>query len=143
MLDGMEHIKCCGNCVKYDTVKKICLIGNKIGLDFPYFYLCKEFEKSNINISLAKDLIGDGVSYDELPNKPTEVPMLYLDKDKLIYNMAKYIAKLDIDSDICTPMKNEGGCLIENECNSISECGLDICIECVKNWFSEDREESD
>ena len=70
--------------------------------------------------------------YDKLMDRLEE-------QNKLISNMANYIARLDIDYDVCTPMCNEGGCLAEKLENDGVDCGLDVCIECVKNWFSEDR----
>ena len=79
-----------------------------------------------------------------LPYKPTKIPMPPVKPpkksreniDKLIYNMAKYIAELDIDFDICSPMCKQGKCELENTC---SEYDIDVCIECIKKWFSEDR----
>ena len=53
--------------------------------------------------------------------------------------MAKYIVKQDIDFDICTSMCNQGRCLIEKAENDGIDSGLDMCMECVKIWFSEEE----
>ena len=155
MLEGMEHVKCCGNCVHFLVLDKECNRGD-IGSSYiqcPEFYYCDEFELSQIDIDGSTvpniDYNGDfqmldGNWNDGLPNKPTKIPMppvkppkkSELDKDKLIHNMARYIAKQDIDSEICAPVIRQGGCLIEKEHANGVDCGLDMCIECVKNWFS-------
>lgn len=139
MLEGMEHVKCCGNCINYLNLSKKCSLNNYINEISPEFNWCISFEVDEREFVECTSETNLG-----LPNKPTKVPMPPVkppkksieDKEKLIHNMARYIARQDIDSEVCIPLIREGGCLIEKEHANGVDCGLDMCIECVKNWFS-------
>lgn len=57
------------------------------------------------------------------------------DKEKLINEMAAYIANLDIDEDICKKVKIQ-------PCINKFEVSISCCIECIKKYFKENEGES-
>ncbi len=84
-----------------------------------------------------KECIGCEITYTDRKKIEEYIKQLETEikrEDKIIELMALFIANLDVDEDICKYQ-------LEEFCKNKTEVNVDICVKCIKNYFTKKVEE--